>query len=489
MRNLAERLRSGRPLLGTLLRMPNEVLVEMTALAGMDFVVIDAEHGPADQIPLAHHLMAAAAVGIPALVRVGNLSEILRVLDLGAAGIIAPHISTVDQAEAVVRAASYPPRGDRGFATYTRSGRHGLIGTAEHLRDTAAGTVIILMIEDGPGVAAAQQIAETEGVDGLFVGPADLSVALGFPGDAGGAEVSAAIADVHSAARRAGVAVVTITGEPRTAQQQIAAGSTMVIYNVLAALGGLFTSMANARGAVEVGPADRSTVADPVVFLPGMFLTPQMWEDVISDLDPGLAVIGARIDLDDTVAGMADSVLAQAPERFSLVGHSLGGIVALEITRRAPHRVSRLALVNCSGRGPSTEQGTAWSALADRTRAGEFDTVVDEQADINLGPAAPRPDLLESWRQGAHQVGVDGLLRQLTAQATRPNSLPSLSAIAVPTLVVGGELDAVAPPTLQRELADGISGAEYLILPGAGHMTPMDCAPALARALTAFLIG
>ena len=81
MKSLAERLRSGEPLLGTLLRMPNEVLVEMTALAGMDFVVIDTEHGPADQIPLAQHLMAAAAVGIPALVRIGNVSEILRVLD------------------------------------------------------------------------------------------------------------------------------------------------------------------------------------------------------------------------------------------------------------------------------------------------------------------------------------------------------------------------------------------------------------------------
>ena len=389
----------------------------------------------------------------------------------------------------MVRAARYPPRGDRGFATYTRRGRYGLIGPAEHLSNAVQGTVVILMIEDGPGVTAAQQIAQTDGVDGLFVGPADLSVALGFSGDAGGAQVRAAIVDVHSAARRAGVAVVTITGEPATAEQQIAAGSTMVIYNVLAALGGLFTRMANARGALAVGSADRSSVTDPVVFLPGMFLTPQMWDDVIGNLDPDLAVIGARIDLDDTVAGMAESVLAQAPERFSLVGHSLGGIVALEIARRAPHRVSRLALVNCSGRGASTEQGTAWAALAERTRGGEFDSVVDEQAAVNLGPAAPRPDLLASWRQAAHQVGVDGLLRQLTAQATRPNSLPGLSAIAVPTLVVGGELDTVAPPVLQRELADGISGSEYLMLPGAGHMSPMDCAPALARALSAFLAG
>ena len=484
--SLAQRLRNRESLLGTLLRMPNDALVELTGLVGMDFVVIDTEHGPADQIPLSQHLMAAAAAGIPALVRVGHISEILRVLDLGAAGIIAPHISTVEQGKAVVRAASYPPKGDRGFATYSRSGRHGLIGTAEHLDNAATRTAIILMIEDGPGVEAAEQIAAVDGVDALFVGPADLSVALGFPGEQGSDHVQAAIRATHDAARRAGVAVVTIAGGPSAAREQFAAGSNMVIYNVLAALGGLFTTLAGAKpGRSPAAPASTGS-GNPVVMLAGMLAGGEVWNGVVNGLDPHVPVRSIRIDLDDSVAGMAESVLAQAPERFAIVGHSLGGIVALEIVRRAPERVSRLALVNCSGRGPSDGQLAAWSAQVDDVRAGRFDALVEQQAMVNLGPAAADAEQIKGWVRSARSVGPQGFLRQLSAQATRPDSLPTLSAIHIPTLVVSGELDAVCPPPLQAELAAGIPGARHRTLPGAGHMSPMDSAPELARMLREF---
>lgn len=466
--------------------MPNEALVEMTGLVGMDFVVIDTEHGPGDQVPLSQHLNAAAASGIPALVRVAGLSEILRVLDLGAAGIIAPHISTVEQARAVVRASSYPPKGDRGFATYTRSGRHGLIGVTEHLHNAATATVVILMIEDAAGVAAAQQIAAVDGVDGLFVGPADLSVALGFPGEQGSAQVQAAINEVHDGARRAGVAVVTITGEAAVAREHFAAGSTMVIYNALAALGGLFTTLAGARPDSMAPVTKRTGSSDPVVLLSGMLAGGELWNAVVDEMDPALSVQHIRIDLDDSVVGMAESVLAQAPERFGLVGHSLGGAVALEIIRRASHRVSRLALLNCSARGPSEAQQQAWSELAERTRSGRFDDVITEQAQVNLGrinAAAPT----EVWLRGARQVGPDGFLRQLSAQAGRPDARPGLAAVGVPTLVVSGEHDEVCPSALQDELAAGIPGARRLTVAGAGHMSPLDAGPQLASELTRFL--
>jgi 4-hydroxy-2-oxoheptanedioate aldolase len=470
--------------------MPSEAMVEMSGMVGMDFVVIDTEHGPGDQIPLTAHLTAAAAAGIPALVRIGNVSEILRVLDLGAAGIIAPHISTVEQAQAVVRAASYPPRGERGFATYTRSGRHGLIGAAEHLENARDRTAIILMIEDAAGVRAAEQIASVDGVDALFVGPADLAVAMGFPGHhQGSPAVVAAIAEAQDAARRAGVAVVSITADPATAREHFAGGSTMVLYNVLAALGGLFTSLAGGRGESS-NPArgERSAVAPPMVFLPGMLGTAQLWDDVLAELADPIRAVTGRIDLDDSVGGMAESVLSAAPESFDLVGHSLGGVVALEIARRAPHRVGRMALVNVSGRGPSAEQSDAWSELATRTLGGDFDQLVTEQAEENLGPAGT-PLLRKRWQAAAHQIGPDAFLRQLTAQSARPDSLPTLATLALPVLVVSGELDRVCPPELQRELAQGIPGSRHVTLPGAGHMSPLDSAPELARVLREFLTG
>jgi 4-hydroxy-2-oxoheptanedioate aldolase len=469
--------------------MPNEALIEMTALVGMDFVVIDTEHGPGDQIPLSQHLTAAAAAGIPALVRVGSVSEILRVLDLGAAGIIAPHISSVEQAEMVVRAASYPPRGERGFATYTRSGRHGLIGTAEHLHNAATRTVVILMIEDGAGVTAAEQIAAVDGVDGLFVGPADLSVALGHPGEINSPPVQGAIRDVHQAARRADAAVVTITGDPTAARDHFATGSDMVIYNVLAALGGLFTRLADARPRTVTAPrGGRTNLSAPVVILPGMLGSPGLWDGVVQEMDPSLTIRGDRIDLDDTVSGMAESVLARAPDRFGLVGHSLGGIVALEIVRRAPQRVSHLVLVSCSGRAASDRQIQTWSEMAERAGGpGGFAELVDEQAMANLGPAAGRLDLVAAWRESAHQIGAEGFRRQLAAQRSRPDSRSQLPAISIPTLVVSGGLDQISPPALQAELVDGIPGAQHVTLPGAGHMLPMDSATELASLLNDFL--
>lgn len=483
--SLAERLRGQEPLLGTLLRMPNEALIEMSALVGMDFVVIDTEHGPGDQIPLTHHLMAAAAAGIPALVRIGDPSEILRVLDLGAAGIIAPHISTAAQAEAIVRAAHYPPRGQRGFATYSRSGRHGLIGTDEHLRRAANSTAVILMVEDGAGVLAAQDIAAVDGVDGLFVGPADLAVALGFPGTQAVPQVRLAIEQVHSGARRAGKAVVSITSDPALAREHFTGGSTMVIYNVLSALGGLFTALAHGRPQPVPNVDTVARRADPVVLVPGMLGNTSTWDAVAAEFGPALSLRPARIDLDDSVEEMAASVLAAAPARFALVGHSLGGVVAQQVAHQAPERVSALILLHCSGRAPTEQQQATWAELAARARDGGFADIVAEQAATNLGPAAAHQHVA-AWHQMAHLVGRDGFLRQLTAQCGRQDHRSWLPTIGVPTLVIGGLRDEVSKPALQQELADLIPGARYAEI-NAGHMSVLEAPAELAALIVDFL--
>ena len=94
----ADRFRSGDPLLGALMRMPNESMAELAGLVGLDFVLIDTEHGPGDQLALAQHINAAAANGLATMVRIGRPEEILRVLDLGVDGILAPHVSSIEQA-------------------------------------------------------------------------------------------------------------------------------------------------------------------------------------------------------------------------------------------------------------------------------------------------------------------------------------------------------------------------------------------------------
>ena len=224
-----------------------------------------------------------------------------------------------------------------------------------------------------------------------------------------------------------------------------------------------------------------------LVLLPGMLGDDRLFESVMAELGSRLACRPMRIDVDDAVGEMAASVLAAAPRRFALAGHSLGGIVALEMARRAPERVSHLAVLNSSPRPPTDAQLAAWSALHDRVIDGEFAAVVEEQATLNLGPAASDSTARRRWIDMARRVGDDGFLRQLRAQAGRHDQRPELAAIEVPVLVVSGGDDAVCPQEIQAELAGAVPGAVHEVIDGAGHMTPLDHPVQLARLIDTWL--
>ena len=158
MTSFAARFRRGDRLLGALVRMPNDGLVELAGLVGLDYVLIDTEHGPADQLALGHHVTAAQANGLAVLVRVGGTADVLRVLDLGVHGVLAPHVSDLDMARTYVDAVHYPPHGRRGFAVYARAGSYGLRTAKDHLKSSRE-SLLICMIEDPAGLEAASQIA------------------------------------------------------------------------------------------------------------------------------------------------------------------------------------------------------------------------------------------------------------------------------------------------------------------------------------------
>ena len=233
---LARGLEQGEQLLGMMITMPDPKLVEVAGLVGFDLVVLDTEHGPGDHLSLGQHIVAARSVGLQVLVRVGHPAEILRALDLGANGIIAPHVSTVEAAQEVVRAASYPPLGERGFASSTRAGSYGLVSPEEHVATSERDTVVIVMIEDATAVASVRDIAAVPGLSGLFVGPADLASSLGRPGRVTDPDVRAAIEQVHDAAHTAGLGAVSIVNDVPTAVAHFAAGSDVVVYNSQAAV-------------------------------------------------------------------------------------------------------------------------------------------------------------------------------------------------------------------------------------------------------------
>ena len=173
------RLAAREPLLGTFLKTPHPILVEVLAAAGFDFIVIDGEHGPFDRGAIDTLMIACRAVGLPAIVRVPADHWIGWVLDMGAAGVMVPHVASLDRARAVVAACRYPPEGARGFAGTTRAAGYVGRAMAEQLTHPGDEVVLLCQIEEPEGVAAAAEIAALDGVDGLFVGRADLSVASG----------------------------------------------------------------------------------------------------------------------------------------------------------------------------------------------------------------------------------------------------------------------------------------------------------------------
>jgi 2-dehydro-3-deoxyglucarate aldolase/4-hydroxy-2-oxoheptanedioate aldolase len=151
--------------------------------AGLDWIVVDLEHGNTTEAELLAHLTAIEAGGAAALVRPqsGERLRIGRALDMGAAGVVVPRLDTIEQVREAVTFFHYPPSGQRGVALLTRGAR---LGTVNHAGVAALNQDIvgIVQIESPSAVEAADAIAAADGVDVLFVGPADLSHSLGIPG-------------------------------------------------------------------------------------------------------------------------------------------------------------------------------------------------------------------------------------------------------------------------------------------------------------------
>lgn len=240
MTSLRERARRGDRLIGALLRMPSEELVEMIAIAGMDFVLIDCEHGPADIIALRQHIAVASVHDVPVIVRVGenDPGQILRVLDQGAEGILAPHLDTGAEADALIAATMYPPVGTRGFATYSRAGRFGEVNPGAHRDWYLENTLVLGMIESPLGVANVAEIVASARLDGIMIGPADLAASSGTDD----LPVPDAIAAVNAELEHAGSLRMDIVGTRAAAEAAFTGGANLVVYNLASSL------MAHLRG-------------------------------------------------------------------------------------------------------------------------------------------------------------------------------------------------------------------------------------------------
>lgn len=174
------RLLAGERLIGTFIKTPSPIVVEVLGLTKLDCLCLDAEHAPFDRIAIDGALAMARAAQMPALVRVPSASpeHILNALDCGATGVVAPHIRNAAEAAAFAKACRYGA-GGRGYAGSSRAAGYTTRSMADHLAYSAAETVVVAQIEDPEAVDDIDAIAAVDGIDVLFIGRVDLTVAYG----------------------------------------------------------------------------------------------------------------------------------------------------------------------------------------------------------------------------------------------------------------------------------------------------------------------
>ena len=224
---LRQRMASGEILSGTFIKTPAYEIMEVMALSGLDFICLDAEHSPFDRRSLDASLTVALAKDLPALVRVpeGSQAQILMALDSGATGIVVPHVDTAEKAQNIAKWARFGHYG-RGFAGSTRWAGYATRGMAELLEKSQRETVVIAQIEEPEAVDVIDEICAVDGLDGVFVGPADMAVCLGKT-DAADPAVREMMRRVGEAAKKHGKCFMTFTPTTASAKELNDLGVTM----------------------------------------------------------------------------------------------------------------------------------------------------------------------------------------------------------------------------------------------------------------------
>jgi 4-hydroxy-2-oxoheptanedioate aldolase len=218
-----------RPLIGMWLSTASPLVAEIGAGSGLDWVIVDGEHGPNDVPTVLAQLQAIAPYPVTALVRppIGDTVLLKQYLDLGVQNLLIPMVESAEHAAELVRAVRYPPRGVRGVGgSLARSTRWHRVDDYLATADTTIS--LYLQIESAGAVEAVEAILAVDGVDGIFVGPADLAASMGHLGEQGHPDVMDAVERCLAAARAAGKAGGVNAFVPEAADRYIAAGAAFL---------------------------------------------------------------------------------------------------------------------------------------------------------------------------------------------------------------------------------------------------------------------
>lgn len=226
----------------------------------------------------------------------------------------------------------------------------------------------------------------------------------------------------------------------------------------------------------------------PILLVPGLACSPRIDAPIVPALWRFGPVTVANHIRDDSMGAIARRILAEAPPRFALAGHSMGGYIAFEIMRQAPERVAKLALINTQAR-PDTPQATERRrGMMARARGGEYHAVLDDLFPGLVHPSRRGDEALRSLLHDmGDDIGAEAFVRQQTAIIARADSRPTLTVISCPTLVLTGDQDNTIPNFLSVEMAEGIPGAKLVILADCGHLPQPEQPQATVDALVEWL--
>ena len=219
-------IQARRQQLGLWVSLPGAYSAEIVAGSGFDWLLLDGEHSPSDPITILAQLQAVAPYPVSPVVRPAWNEKVLikRYLDVGAQTLLLPYVESGEEAAAAAAAIRYPVRGVRGVAGTTRASRFGRV--ADYVRRAEAELCVLVQVESRPALENLEAIAGTDGVDGVFIGPADLAAGLGFVGEQGHPQVQEAIRDAIGRIGACGKPAGILATDEATARRYMEWGTT-----------------------------------------------------------------------------------------------------------------------------------------------------------------------------------------------------------------------------------------------------------------------
>ncbi|MCV2887168.1 alpha/beta fold hydrolase [Ruegeria aquimaris] len=231
-------------------------------------------------------------------------------------------------------------------------------------------------------------------------------------------------------------------------------------------------------------------MTEPLVLLPGMACDVRLFEHQIQQLSQDRAVMFCPITQAERIEDIVREILPQLPARFALAGLSMGGIVAMELMRRAPERITRLCLMSTDATTDTPQIAAAREPLMISARVGKLDQALAQMTrPETLAPGPGRMALLDLVRDMGVGLGPDVFVRQMKALQRRPDQQGTLRKIKVPTLILCGAHDRMTSVRRHTFLAELISGAELKVIEDAGHLPTLETPETVTEYLRGWLVG